>query len=154
MLLTGKHLWCCLFLVLSIAKFLRAPILKNICVRLLLKTCSWKWEKLRFVRSFNLTLKNQVRGKFPPGKFPPIKLPPGIFPPILLSFFTIFSLNASSINGRRIYIYILPGWKILICPERLNFPTWEKIAIIKRKLTMSCDRFPSWNLSLVNIEYC
>ena len=34
--LTGKHL----FLVLSIAKFIRAPFLKNICVRLLLKMCS------------------------------------------------------------------------------------------------------------------
>ena len=40
LLLTGKHLCWSLFLILSIAKFLRAPILKNICERLLLKMCS------------------------------------------------------------------------------------------------------------------
>ena len=57
LLLTGKHLCWSLFLILSIAKFLRAPILKNICEPLLLKMCSWNWEKL-FIRSFNFTLKN------------------------------------------------------------------------------------------------
>ena len=58
LLLTWKHLCWSLFLILSIAKFLRAPILKNICERLLLKMCSWNWETLKFIiRSFNFTLK-------------------------------------------------------------------------------------------------
>ena len=61
LLLKGKHLSWSLFLVLSIAKFLKAPPLKNICARLLLKTCSWNWEKLKFIRSFNFTLKNQYQ---------------------------------------------------------------------------------------------
>ena len=38
--LTGKHVRWSPFLILTIAKFLRAPILKNIWERLLLKTCS------------------------------------------------------------------------------------------------------------------
>ena len=38
--LTGKHLCWSLFLTLSIAKFLRACILKNVCERLLQKMCS------------------------------------------------------------------------------------------------------------------
>ena len=37
------------FLILSIAKFLRTPILKNMRKRLLLKMCSWNWEKLKFI---------------------------------------------------------------------------------------------------------
>ena len=57
LLLTGKYLCWSLFLILSIAKFLRARILKNICVQLLLKMCSWNWEKSKFTRSFNFTLK-------------------------------------------------------------------------------------------------
>ena len=39
LLLTGKHLRWSPFLILSVAKFLTAPILKNICERLLLKMC-------------------------------------------------------------------------------------------------------------------
>ena len=41
---------------------LKARILKNICERLLLKMCSWNWEKLGFIhiRSFNFTLKKSV----------------------------------------------------------------------------------------------
>ena len=42
-------------------EYLRAPILKNICVRLLLKMCLWNWEKLKFIRSFNCKLKNQYQ---------------------------------------------------------------------------------------------
>ena len=56
--LPGKHLCWSPFLILSISKFLRAPFLKNICERLLLKRCSRKWETLKFIiRSFNFTLK-------------------------------------------------------------------------------------------------
>ena len=59
LLLTGKHLCCGLFLILSIAKFLRKPILKNICERLLLKTHSWNWEKLKFIhKDFYFYIKN------------------------------------------------------------------------------------------------
>ena len=34
--------------------------------------------------------------------------------------------------GESVHLHppILPKWTILICPERLNAPTWEKIAII------------------------
>ena len=39
LLLTGKHLSWSLFLILSIAKFFRALIFKNIFKRLLLKIC-------------------------------------------------------------------------------------------------------------------
>ena len=49
------------FLVLNIVKFVRAPTLENICVWLLLKMCSWNWEKIKFIRSFNFTLKNQYQ---------------------------------------------------------------------------------------------
>ena len=34
---------------ISIAKFLRAPILKNIYERLLLEMYSWNWEKLTVI---------------------------------------------------------------------------------------------------------
>ena len=40
-------------------KIFKIPNLKNICVRLLLKMCSWNWGKLKFIRSFNFTLKNR-----------------------------------------------------------------------------------------------
>ena len=49
LLLIGKHVCENAFLILSIAKFLRAPILKKICKRLLLKMCSWNWETLKFI---------------------------------------------------------------------------------------------------------
>ena len=52
---TGRYLCWSLFLILSIAKFLRAAILKNSCQRLLLKMCSWKWENL-FIMGFSFTL--------------------------------------------------------------------------------------------------
>ena len=66
----------------NIAKFLRTPILKNICQRLL----------LRFLLSssffFLINCKNTfdyllfpVLGKMPPGKVSPGKLPPGKLPP-------------------------------------------------------------------------
>ena len=45
-----------LFLILGIAKFLRAIILKNICEQLLVKLCSWNWETL-FIMGFNFTFK-------------------------------------------------------------------------------------------------
>ena len=35
--------------------------MKNICARLLLKMCSWNWEKFKFIRSFNFTLKNHYQ---------------------------------------------------------------------------------------------
>ena len=44
-----KHLCWSLFLIQIITKSLRAPILKNICERLLLKMCSWNWEKTKIV---------------------------------------------------------------------------------------------------------
>ena len=53
-LLTRKHLCWSLFLILSIAKFSRALILKNICKRLLLKMCL----KKLFIKRINFTLKN------------------------------------------------------------------------------------------------
>ena len=56
LLLTGNHLCWSLFLILSIAKFLRAIILKNICEQLLVKLCSWNWENL-FIMGFNFTFK-------------------------------------------------------------------------------------------------
>ena len=60
-LLTDKHLCWSVNLILSIAKFLTAPILKNICELLLLKMCSWNHEKLKFIHSsFNFTFKKQV----------------------------------------------------------------------------------------------
>ena len=48
-------------LILSIAKFLRAPILKSICEWLFLKMCLWNWEELKFIYKefFNLILKNR-----------------------------------------------------------------------------------------------
>ena len=58
LLLTGQHLCWSLVLIVSIAEFFRATILKNICERLLLKMCSWNWENL-FIMSFNFTLKNR-----------------------------------------------------------------------------------------------
>ena len=71
LLLTWKHLCWSLFLILSIAKFLRAPILKNICEWLLLKMYPWNWETLKFIiRTFNFTLKKtgffniNIRNKF------------------------------------------------------------------------------------------
>ena len=45
LLLTEKYLCWSVILILSFVKFLRAPILKNICDRQLLKMCSWDWEK-------------------------------------------------------------------------------------------------------------
>ena len=56
--LTRKQLCWSPFFILSISKFLRAPILKNICERLLLKMCPWNSETLKFIiRSFNFTFK-------------------------------------------------------------------------------------------------
>ena len=46
---TGKHLCWSFFLMQNTAKFLRAPILKNIWELLLLKMCSLNWEKLNIV---------------------------------------------------------------------------------------------------------
>ena len=40
-------------------KFLRALILKNNCIWLLLQMCSWNCEKLKYIRSFNFTFKNK-----------------------------------------------------------------------------------------------
>ena len=48
-----------MFLVLRIEKFLRAPFLEIICVQLLLKMCSWNWERVKFIGTFNFTLKSQ-----------------------------------------------------------------------------------------------
>ena len=61
LLLTEKYLCWSVNLILSITKFLRAPILKNICQPLLLKMCLWKWEKLKFIhKEFWLYIKIQV----------------------------------------------------------------------------------------------
>ena len=53
---TGKYLCWSLFLIQSTAKFLRPPILINICERRLLKMCSWNREKLKII----LYIKKQV----------------------------------------------------------------------------------------------
>ena len=46
-----------LFFIQIITKFLRTPILKNICERLYLKMCSWSLEKFKklLIRIFNST---------------------------------------------------------------------------------------------------
>ena len=49
----GKHLCGSLFLIQNIAKYLRTPILNNTCKRLLLKMCSWNWEKLKIRDKWN-----------------------------------------------------------------------------------------------------
>ena len=60
LVLTRKHMCWSPFLILSTAKLLTAPILKNICEWLPLKMCLWKWEKLKFIiRSFKFILKNR-----------------------------------------------------------------------------------------------
>ena len=66
LLLIGKHVCENAFLILSIAKFLRAPILKKICKRLLLKMCLWNWETLKFIHKkfltsgfFNIDIRNK-----------------------------------------------------------------------------------------------
>ena len=72
-----------------------------------------------------------------------------------LSFFTMSSFNTSSINGRGGNVHVHP-------PRMKNFDMsrtaqcshLRKNSNNQRKLTMSSDRFPSWNLSFVNIEYC
>ena len=50
-------------LILSIAKFLRAPILKSICEWLFLKMCLWNWEELKFIYKefFNLIFKRRSK---------------------------------------------------------------------------------------------
>ena len=62
--LTGNHLFWSPFLILSIAKFLRAPILKNICEWLLLKICSWTWEKFKIIHDKNFTLKTLFQHQY------------------------------------------------------------------------------------------
>ena len=60
LLLTGKHLRSSLFLILSVAKFLITPILKNICKWLLPESVFNETEKnLKIFISFNFTLKNR-----------------------------------------------------------------------------------------------
>ena len=90
----------------------------------------------------------------PPGKFSPEKFPPGIFPPFSLIVFLHYFFTWYFVHkwGENVHVYP-PRMKIFICPERLSVPTWEKNSNNQRKLTMSSDRFPSWNLSFVNIEY-
>ena len=51
------------------------------------------------ITNVNALQYSQVLGKFPPGKFPPISL---------IIFLHYSSLNTSSINGQRIYMYKLP----------------------------------------------
>ena len=53
LLLTQKHLYWSLFSILSIVKFFRAQILKNICKWLFLKMCLQK----SFIKRINFTLK-------------------------------------------------------------------------------------------------
>ena len=58
------------YLIQNIAKFLRAPILKNIFERLLLKLCLWNREKLKIIhKEFKLYIKktgffNIIRNKW------------------------------------------------------------------------------------------
>ena len=56
LLLTQKHLWWSLFSILSIVKFFRALILKNICKWLFLKMCLQK----SFIKRINFTLKKPI----------------------------------------------------------------------------------------------
>ena len=77
-------------------------------------------------------------GKFPPGKFPPIKLPPRKISPRKIltqkistwnipTYFIIClsSLNSTSIDRRRVYMYILLGRNILISPGQLRVFSWN-----------------------------
>ena len=86
-----------------------------------------------FLYSLKKVLWKLPQGKFPPGKLPPIKLPPGKFPPgkfpsrkfppeipppiSLIVFFTLSSLNTSSINGKG-------GWGEYILPSSLDQKFW------------------------------
>ena len=66
----------------NIAKFLRTPILKNICQRLLLRflLSSSFFFLINYKNTFDYLL-FPVLGKMPPGKVSPGKLPPGKLPP-------------------------------------------------------------------------
>ena len=95
-------------------------------------------------------------GKCPPPKSSPRKFPPGIFPPLSLSFFTTSSLNTSSINIRGVGKECScnpPLMKNFDMPRKAQCFHLRKISNNQHKLTMYSDRFPSWNLSFVNIQY-
>ena len=81
---------------------------------------TWNYYVNYLLRKCKKAMANGSR-KIPPGKIPTHKIPTHQTPPWKippppenshpfhqLSFFTISSLNTSSINGRRMYIYILP----------------------------------------------
>ena len=73
-------------------------------------------------------------GKNSPGKnSPPWKISPGKIPTHKIPIWNILthfinclsSLNTASINGGRVYMYILPVRKILISPGRLRVFSWN-----------------------------
>ena len=78
-------------------------------------------------------LENILGEKFPREKLPPWKISPGKIPThkfpiwnILTHFINcLSSLNTASINGGRVYMYILPVRKILISPGRLRVFSWN-----------------------------
>ena len=91
-----------------------------------------------------------------PKKSSPRNFPPGIFPPISLSFFTISSLNTSSINIRGVGDECTcnpPLMKNFDMTRTAQCSHLRKTSNNQHKLTMYSDRFPTRNLSFVNIEY-
>ena len=98
------------------------------------------------------TLSNGSR-KIPPGKIPTHQTPPWKILPGK-SFLTISSINTSSIAGwKNVHVHS-PRMKNYDMSRTAQCSYLTKNSNNQRKLTMSSDRVPSWNLSFVNIEYC
>ena len=117
------------------------------------KICS---EGSRKISPGKITTHQTPPWKIPP---PPRKFPPGIFPPISLSFFTLSSLNTSSISGggeENVHknsprTNILRFWKFWYLQNSSMFHLRKNSN--NQHILMSSNKFPSWNLSFVNIEY-
>ena len=94
--------------------------------------------------------------KTSPGKFPPIKIPPGKLTPsrprkIPTQKIPTWNIPTHFINCLSSLFLLVHKWAENV---HVHPPTREKNSSNQRKLTMSSDRFSSWNLSLVNTEYC
>ena len=110
------------------------PFVPNAPFLYSLKKVLWKLPQGKFPPGKLPPIKLPA-GKFPPGKFPSRKFPTGISPPISLivflhSFFTQYFFHKWERGLGRVHPPILLRSKILICLERLNVPTWEKITTI------------------------
>ena len=105
-------------------------------------------------------------GKFSPGKFPTIKLPPGKISPTKIPtqkmeyshpFHCLSSLFLHLIlcpqMGKNVHVHP-PRMKNFYMSRKAQCSCFRKNSNNQHKLTMSSNRFPSWNLSLVNIESC